>query len=963
MSCRPTRDNHILDYWIASSSLFPYASALKVLPPRHADTDLALSDHCPVHLTLALTPPAPPTPPAPRPPPRYAFDHDRLPIYRDTLETALTSADLLCRAQDADDPPALTDTITALHDILLETASSTFALPPRQKRSKYPWFDAECRHARNKHHRLLALTPDPVERQRIRRKYQDLLRRKMNEHTRLETQRLTALLYSDPRRFCSALRPQHRAPCQAPPDLLHAHFAQLYDQPPPPATYDFAHTPPNTRLPQKQANRLQNPITAPEISAAARVLKNNKAPDRHGITAELLKALCPPPPPPESESANPTTPTPPLESLLLRTVTVLFNKMFHHGFPALLSDAHLVPLLKKGDPTDANNYRGIAIIPLLAKLYATVLNRRLTDALENAGVRASTQAGFRPDRSCADQIWTLQNLIDLHRSQLPIPPANTKPTKKPPKPKYGQPLYVCFVDFSKAFDTVPRALLWKRLLSLGVPEPFVDAIESYYASVRLCVRTDNAYSEPFASTMGVKQGCPLSPTLFGVFIDHFTEYLDYHELPPAPLIPDKRRSLPQVLYFADDIALVNHCPRRLQYLLDRLDAFCADTHMSVNLDKTQIVIFRPSQTLPEGTRTRFSYRGQQIAIVDEYRYLGFMFHAWKSPVDHGIPALVATATRAANFLRCRCHALGIRDLKAVLRLFDMYVRPILFYACEMWLPYLSSKNSSNFLKSPIEQVHVSFLRSFLNLPPSTPIAPLLWELGRSTLYPFALQQFGRFLHRIAKLDVNDYRHRILNFVLIYPQKTHYSKPVWSSLLQNVLHSPLSIENFQQKKFVQDLFDHVYPTSVTSLSSLFTQASPEKTLYRFYSSIASPQLRMAEYLTDLELPVSFRNKILRIRLGLAPLDNQRQRFLRIPEAHRTGCPLCDSPDVENEYHFLVGCELYSTLRTSEEFSLLFPRPEPPPGIQLSCLLNSSEYRLLGLFLTRAYELRKSRLNPI
>ena len=137
---------------------------------------------------------------------------------------------------------------------------------------------------------------------------------------------------------------------------------------------------------------------------------------------------------------------------------------------------------------------------LLAKVYASVLNSRLSLWAEGRGVRASGQAGFRKDHRTTDQAFVLRALVEQVRA------AHTR-------------LYVCFVDFRRAYDGVPRDLLWGKLRAVGVAPPFLRAMQALYADVPMCVRFPHGLSEPFSSTIGVKQGCPLSPTLFGMYID------------------------------------------------------------------------------------------------------------------------------------------------------------------------------------------------------------------------------------------------------------------------------------------------------------------------------------------------------------------------------------------------------------------------------------------------------------
>lgn len=142
--------------------------------------------------------------------------------------------------------------------------------------------------------------------------------------------------------------------------------------------------------------------------------------------------------------------------VLLPSLTILFNRFFAESFPSSLASAYLAPVFKKGDPQDPGNYRGIAIISVLSKLYASVLNSRLSAVCETDSVRAHGQAGFRKNHRCSDQIFILQFL-------------RQKALSKKKK------LFVCFVDFAKAFDSIPRPLLWSRLQSLNIPTDFIRA--------------------------------------------------------------------------------------------------------------------------------------------------------------------------------------------------------------------------------------------------------------------------------------------------------------------------------------------------------------------------------------------------------------------------------------------------------------------------------------------------------
>ena len=84
----------------------------------------------------------------------------------------------------------------------------------------------------------------------------------------------------------------------------------------------------------------------------------------------------------------------------------------------------------------------------------------------------------------------------------------------------GKTLYCCFVDFKKAFDTVPRSELWNRMVEIDMPLEYRVVVARLYEQVKCQLKMDSRFSKHFLSNvMGVKQGCPLSPTLFGLCID------------------------------------------------------------------------------------------------------------------------------------------------------------------------------------------------------------------------------------------------------------------------------------------------------------------------------------------------------------------------------------------------------------------------------------------------------------
>ncbi len=143
----------------------------------------------------------------------------------------------------------------------------------------------------------------------------------------------------------------------------------------------------------------------------------------------------------------------------------------------------ITAVFKSGAKSDMSNYRGITVGPVFAKLFATIIERRLASWAEEHGVKARGQAGFRKNYCTTDNIFVLRSLIE-------------KQEQTRQKGGSGK-LYCCFVDFSKAFDTVPRALLWQVLEDLGVQGRGLDIIKS------MCAHNSAAHQKDFLRSSDV----------------------------------------------------------------------------------------------------------------------------------------------------------------------------------------------------------------------------------------------------------------------------------------------------------------------------------------------------------------------------------------------------------------------------------------------------------------------------
>ena len=156
-------------------------------------------------------------------------------------------------------------------------------------------------------------------------------------------------------------------------------------------------------------------------------------------------------------------------------------------------------LHKKKDRAECGNYRGILLVAHAGKILLKITTRRLSEYFECMRVLRLKQRGFRPNRSITDMMFVIRRLQELAR-------------------KKQIPLYVCFMDLTKASDSVDRTLLWTVLTRFGVGQNISSVIRQFHDDVRACVRLDDRVcSWWLAVEQGLRQGCVLPPLLFSIF--------------------------------------------------------------------------------------------------------------------------------------------------------------------------------------------------------------------------------------------------------------------------------------------------------------------------------------------------------------------------------------------------------------------------------------------------------------
>ena len=177
----------------------------------------------------------------------------------------------------------------------------------------------------------------------------------------------------------------------------------------------------------------------------------------------------------------------------------IFNYIFDSGvFPDSWSDGLKIPLHKKGSKNDPNNYRGITLLSVLAKLFTTVLNKRINIYCDEHKSVSDAQFGFRKGQSTTDAMFVLHSVVQHFLNK-------------------NKRLYVGFIDLKKCFDGIYRNGLWLKMYQAGITSKMLRIIKTMYNKVRSCINQVNSFSDFFDCAIGLRQGEIISPVLVSLF--------------------------------------------------------------------------------------------------------------------------------------------------------------------------------------------------------------------------------------------------------------------------------------------------------------------------------------------------------------------------------------------------------------------------------------------------------------
>ena len=636
-------------------------------------------------------------------------------------------------------------------------------------------------------------------------------------------------------------------------NTFHEHFRELLDVP----MFDQAMDEDEEEIRILPHMEYEEIITPKEVELSICKLKNGKAGGLDEVTAEILKNA---------------------SHKLVPYFVKLFNNILSSCiFPDPWRTSILVPLYKKGPVDNPKNYIGISLLSIPSKIFTGIVYQRLVACTHENNIIVEEQAGFRKGYSTIDNIFTLHTIVQWYLSK--------------PRGRF----YVAFVDFASAFDTINRTKLLLCLRRYGINNQLLGIIKDMYKDMYSVVRNNNVYSNELKSNIGVRQGCILSPLLFSIYINGLAEKMKASGV-GVQLHPGILQIC--ILLFADDIALFADTVKGLQTLLKILECFCEESGMTVNLQKTNIVVFRNGGYLKRSEK--WIYKGENMKIVPEYKYLGVTIDSRLSYTTHR-NVCYTSAKRILFSLWRSLNQLNNLSANVFFKIFDAKIVPLVMYGVEVW--------GKGVYIDELEKLQALACKLFLGVRLSGVNKMCLSECGRYPLSVVVAIKKIKYWLRVTNMNENRLPKQCMKMLELHANKgnvncmTHVRNILCESGFGYVWYSKsVGNENMFFKKLKARLKDIAYQDWRAFLDTCSSA--------NYYKDIKM-SIEIEPYL-DIVKNRKMRFELANFRIGSHGLEVDIGRRMKITRNERL-CRVCNTNVIEDEFHFLLQCPEYNDVR--------------------------------------------------
>ena len=458
-----------------------------------------------------------------------------------------------------------------------------------------------------------------------------------------------------------------------------------------------------------------------------------------------------------------------------------------------------------------------------------------------------------------------------------------------------------------------------------------------YESVSSVVRQGLEVSEVIHQHVGLRQGCILSPCLFSLFIADFPKYLEDCKCIGVKLHDEWVR----VLLYADDGALVARSVEDLQCMLNALQQYCAKWRLFVNTSKTKVMIFnRNTRVTLHDNMPMLMYDGATLEVVDEFKYLGVMFHS--SNIHAALEHRIIQGKRLVAAWMRRCQVWCFKPDVAVSQ-FKTCVMPALEYGVGLW--GVGTYESAAWERLEIFWRYIA--RCILGVSSRAPNGGVYGDLGWHPFYTRATWQATSFFTRITEMS-----DKCLVRKAMYVQRDMvtrgntcwlsafkdtlcnttcgsafwnewWSKPNFRCVCERVEIDSQGNQEGKAIRWEEGVYDgikqvaiDVWKLDVSRVTARRGEGGNKLRTYNLFKDAWGYE----PYLTFLDNRDQ-RVLVTKFRIGICPLRIETGRYENdgshegIP-AHERTCLVCDSvTEIEDEMHFLLKCPKYEHFRRS------------------------------------------------
>ena len=657
---------------------------------------------------------------------------------------------------------------------------------------------------------------------------------------------------------------------------------------------------------------LNRAFTSEEIEISINKLKNNKAPGCDYIPAEFIKHC---------------------KSIINEDIVTMLNYILEkREFPNIWAEGTKSAVYKSGCKQDPGNYRGITVLSVFAKIFEMCAHDRMMYVNEAFGKLDNFNGGFLKGYRTTDNIFILHTLI---QRQVIL----------------GKKLYICFVDFTKAFDLVNRHILFFKIIKSGFHGRLIDTLRNMYAKTGYRLKSNGKLSPKISTTRGVNQGGCASDILFRRYLADLSEYLTCHS---GVCLGEM---IVLHMLWADDLILVTETIKDMQRQLDGLATFGEKNQAIVNDIKTKIMGINTGDE-----EITVYFRGKQIEQVTKYKYVGNVMsqiNNIRGDVFCNNYAYLCNKAKGATYAMLRkVRSLGNIPPKLMLYLFDTMVKPILLYGSDIW--GVQQKGTE-----AIDRVFLWFLKWVLRVKTNTCNTIVYGEMGCVPLRIHCHVNVISYYVRIYNMPDSRLVKQAFNSLYSLTEQgfATWITKVWE--LARIYDIDLHHNNYSKDQFKQYCKQQIRQNYISDWSETLRNIETHPIL-RLYTTVKN-DLSMEAYLHHVK-DFRYRNAITKLRASSHNLEIERGRHSKpkIPVQGRL-CMICKR--LEDEEHFLMSCTInhiardiffskistidpcFTALDNSEKFRYLMTNKSPTTLV------------LLGKFIYRSFSERENMLKSM